>query len=217
MLISLPVVGEKWVPFAYFGPYSVSLAMAAAMNHYRNVDKTSGAASNEEAWANGIMSIGKYISDQSFFASLGNFVSIAQGDTSKKTMGALGFTSSQILPWAGISRWVNEWYDPTYKKSKGFAQTFSSGYYGLQDVFPSETIKNKDGTPATMPTSAHWLYALGEENSHGAAYDRLVEEARNKYTERQENQDEGDHLKIGRDNLFPALKGMGRKKKKRHY
>ena len=182
-------IGNTWVPYIYFGPLAIPMAMAAALHHYVNVEKTATPEEGASAWANGFDAIpgtAKFILDQSFFSSLGNLVDAIRGDINKKTLGSVGFTASQALPMAGLVRWINEWFDPTYKKNTTLMESFASGYPPLSKMFPAKQIEGTEGEPVEMPLSGHFLYPMATETEHGARYDEMMRQARENYRSSQE-------------------------------
>jgi hypothetical protein len=121
-------VGDKWIPFQYFGPFAWTFGLPAAAKHY--ADNKKDEENNMDVAVKTALSGMKQISDQTFMQGLGNLVGMLSGDPEYTWSKNLGFTASGAIPYSGLQRYINQIIDPTYRKTKDFWDSFKQNIVG---------------------------------------------------------------------------------------
>jgi len=113
-------IGNKWVSMMYAGPFAMALAIPAAIKYYNNESRTVLTDTQLEKIGKVAMSMGKFLSGQTFMSGLNQFVRLASGDVDYNLGRNLGYTAGQVIPMSALQRYVSTIIDPIYRKSKTF-------------------------------------------------------------------------------------------------
>lgn len=109
-------IGDKWVSYSRLGPLAYPMAMAAAIKYYTEQNPNSVTDTDLQKTSKILSGIAKFFSDQSYMEGLGDFVGIAQGDTTAVVQ-AISNLPSQLIPLSSLQRWVANLVDPIYRKT----------------------------------------------------------------------------------------------------
>lgn len=159
------LVGDKWVPMQYAGPFALALALPAAMKFYQEDNKTAPTDTQLEKATKIVSASAQFFSQQTFLSGLGNFVNWASGSQDVSLGSSLGFTAQQIVPMEALISYVNTIIDPVYRKAPGFVQSIQKNIPGLSQQLPAYTDPN--GEPSTrIPSNYVAPYDLGQQNKN---------------------------------------------------
>jgi len=116
-------IGDKWVPFFYFGPFAPMLAVVAATQHYYQQSKSSLTDDQLTKLKNIAADLVKYISEQTPLTGLNGLFKVLSGDIDYTSGGWAGFTAEQFIPWSSLVSYVTKVLDPVYRQAKGFKES----------------------------------------------------------------------------------------------
>ncbi len=141
-----PVTGEKVViPMMYLLPFSLSLALPAALHHAQTESKEALSDSQLAQIGKAILEISRYTTTQTSLTGMDGFLKIIEGNTDYRTGAQLGFVGEQVLPGAGLVRYINTLVDPIYRKSSSFMDTWQKDY-PLTNI-----LRGQPATSKTLP------------------------------------------------------------------
>lgn len=126
-------VGDKWVPMIYTGPFALALAMPAA---YKQVSQDDPEAIDRNVAENVMAStleLGRLFSQQTYLQGIGNIVNAISGEDEQSLMETVGSIGSQMIPAAGLQRYVSNVFDPTYRQADGVIERMMRDTPGLSD------------------------------------------------------------------------------------
>ena len=136
-------IGNRWVPFQYFGPLGLALAIPAAIKAVYQDRKTSLTDSEAMLIGRVIMNTGNFIMVNSPFSGILNLERTLSSEFNFDKQ--LGNMATQVIPGSGMLRYVNYFMDPIYRKSKTGWDSFNQSLPGMsQDIEP---ILGLDGQP----------------------------------------------------------------------
>jgi hypothetical protein len=130
------MIGDRWVPLWYFGPYALSMAIPAAIKYQQQDSKTALTDDQLTKIANMAGSLSKFVISQSSLESVGTFFRMLDGDTDLNVGSILGFTGGQLVPLQGLLRNVAQWVDPVYRKAGGFTDSIKRDIPELSKSLP---------------------------------------------------------------------------------
>lgn len=156
------LVGDKWVPMQYAGPFALALALPAAMKFYQEDNRTAPTDSQIDKAVKVVSASAQFFSQQTFLSGLGNFVNWASGNQDVTLGSSLGFTAQQIIPMEALISYVNSIIDPVYRKAPGFIPSIQKNIPGLSQQLPAYTDPN--GEPSKrIPSNYVAPYDLGQQ------------------------------------------------------
>lgn len=109
--------GDKWFSYSRLGPLSYPIAMAAAIKFHTDQNPSAVVDTDLQKITKILSGIAKYFSDQSYVEGIGDFVALAQGDTTAPVQIATAIPS-QLIPLSSLQRWIANIVDPIYRKSE---------------------------------------------------------------------------------------------------
>jgi len=183
-------IGDKWVPMIYFGPFSLALALPAALKHYHEDTGESVSQSEIETITEGILSIGGYISSQTALSGIGGVVKAFEGDVDYKNLQNFGMISEQVIPLVGLVKYINTIMDPVFRKAKGYKESIYKDLPVLSKQL--EGIQTPDGEDATRDVFNYFMpYDLGKadkeyEEALGERRDDIKESKQEKLDDQEE-------------------------------
>lgn len=130
-------IGDKWVPMYYLGPFSLAVALPAALKHYNEDAKTSLSDDDIAKIGRATSDIGRYITSQTPLSGVAGFYRLLEGDADTNMSSLLGYTAGQAIPLQGMIRYINSIIDPVYRKARGFKDTIIKDIPGLSQNLPS--------------------------------------------------------------------------------
>jgi hypothetical protein len=113
-------IGDAVVPMLYFGPFFLSLALPAAIAQRARDSKEAPTDSVLQKIGKTVFSLTKALASQTPLAQQETFFKAISGDIDYTTPAAFGFATSQMIPAAGINRYVNKILDPIYRRNTKF-------------------------------------------------------------------------------------------------
>ena len=161
------LIGDKWVPMQYAGPFAYALALPAAMKFYQEDNRTSLTDSGVDKGVKIASSMAQFFSQQTFLSGLGNFVNWASGSQDVSLGSSLGFTAQQIIPMEALISYINSIIDPIYRKANSFTGSIqknipiaSQALEPYRDVLTGEPSKR-------LPENYTLPYDVGKANPRG--------------------------------------------------
>lgn len=122
---------DTWIPFYYFGPLGLTMAIPAAFKNKFEDDPKADVNSLTEKALGGVAASVGYFTDQTFAQGIGKFLDLIGGDVDTSLTKYLGFTGSQTIPFNGAIGYVNNFFiDPTNRKANGFWENFTKNIPG---------------------------------------------------------------------------------------
>jgi len=113
-------MGDKWIPFWYFGPFALSFGIPAAVKNY-TVDQKQAMTEGQLDYMLKISEgLAQFVGSQSSTQSIGAFFQAASGDIDFTFPQTTAFTLEQLIPANGLIRYINTMIDPAYRKSESF-------------------------------------------------------------------------------------------------
>lgn len=157
------LVGDRWVPMWYAGPFAMALAIPAAVQYNQEESKTALTDDQVTKLTNIAGQLSKFVVSQSSLQSVGGFFRMLDGDQDITSGSSLAFTLGQAIPLQGLIRYVNQLVDPVYRKGTSFVDAFKKDIPGLsQSVKP---YTNPDGTVSQRdPFNRALPYDTGKRN-----------------------------------------------------
>lgn len=113
-------IGDTWVPVWYTGMYALGLGIPMAIKHYVVDEKRSILKDGYEQLGDALMSLAKFMGQQTSTQSIGALFSALDGDLDYKFTSQAGFTIQQVIPFNALVRYVNTIVDPVFRKPEGF-------------------------------------------------------------------------------------------------
>jgi hypothetical protein len=110
-------IGETWVPFWYFGPYALAMAVPAAIKYHHEESNKSLTDSELEKLAKISEGLARFEASQSSAQSIGNFFAMLNGDVEQSMTKNFVYMFGQMIPAQGLLRWVAQIIDPVYRQS----------------------------------------------------------------------------------------------------
>ncbi|HYE86356.1 MAG TPA: hypothetical protein VEA16_08370, partial [Vicinamibacterales bacterium] len=143
-------IGDYWVRYALFQPFSVPMAAVAnAWEHFQHSDQDEAAA--QEAFTAALAGAGASLLDQSFLAGLGTFID-AVNDPTRYAGQWLNLFAQGFVPYSGLLRNVTQAVDPVYRRPEGVTESVQSIIPGASSgVLPRRT---RFGEEARRPGDA---------------------------------------------------------------
>lgn len=126
-------IGDTWVPFWYFGPFALAFGLPAAAKFYYEQRAQSITGDNIDNTVDMLAGIAKLIGSQSSTQSIGVLFNALNGDESATLTNQLGFTVQQVIPAAGMVRYINTILDPVYRKPDGLVESIEANIPFLSD------------------------------------------------------------------------------------
>ena len=124
-------VGDYWVRYVLFQPFSVPMAaIANAWEKWQDSQQDDAAA--EEALLTAIMGAGASLLDQSFLSGLGTFID-AVNEPQRYAGRWLSLFAQGFVPLSGLARNVTQAADPVYRKPVGVKESVQSIIPGASD------------------------------------------------------------------------------------
>lgn len=153
------LIGNKWVPMMYLGPWALALAVPSGVKYYQEESPTALTDSQTKKIERMAMSMAEYFSQQTFMEGLGNFVNLFKGSPDVSLEKNLAFTAGQIIPLQGLLRYTSTVVDPVFRKSNGFVESLQSGIPFLSEELqaytdPSGVQSTRNWTDYLAPYSA---------------------------------------------------------------
>lgn len=136
-------IGDNWIPMQYFGPLAFSLAIPAAVKYYAKDQPNALTDSQVEKITEGILKSNTFMLKQTPLQGLSDFMDVIDGEKDLSKMA--GSTAGQVIPLSGLWRYVNDWVDPVFRKSKTGIDQIKSGIPTLSNELEPYT------EPATSP------------------------------------------------------------------
>ena len=157
------LIEGTWVPMWYFGPFSLALAIPAAVKNRYADSSTAPTDSEMKKLLSVANSVSRFISSQSALSNVGSFFRTLDGDEDYSVEGILANTSSQVIPLGGLQRYISQIVDPIFRKGSDFEATYRKIIPGMSKELEPYTLP--DGTPSTRSPLNYFLpYDLGFEN-----------------------------------------------------
>lgn len=140
-------VGDKWVRFQLFQPFSVALAAVAnAWDRYTQSDKSD--ASAESSFTQAVAASGASILNQSFLAGINGFLD-AISDPERAGARYMGLAAQGMVPGSGLLRNITQAVDPVVRKPEGIGESIKAITPGLSTEVPARLTRF--GEPVTRP------------------------------------------------------------------
>ena len=117
------LMGDRWVPVWYLGPFAMAFALPAATKYYHEDQKLALSKNSFEKMIDIANGSARFIGSQSSTQSIGAFFNLLAGDVDYTTPHQLGFMTEQILPLSGLVRTTNKVLDPVYRKPDGYFES----------------------------------------------------------------------------------------------
>lgn len=157
-------IGDKWVPMQAFGTLAYAMALPAAVKQYQEDSRTALTDSQIEKLTQAAMGGLQFFSQQTFVSGLGSFVNLARGDVDFTLSKNLAYTAGQLIPLAGLQRYVANIVDPVYRKPSGVVEQLKSGIPFLTKGI--EPYTDPYGDPSKrLPINNVVPYAVGQQNN----------------------------------------------------
>ena len=156
-------IGNEWVPMQYLGVYAWAVGLPAAYKYYN--DESPKALTDDQITklTKTIASLGYQWSQQTFVSGLASFVSMAQGDMDYNFIRNLAYTVGQLIPYAGMQRYIATAVDPIFRKATTFTDQLKSGIPGLTKQLEPYTLPS--GEPEVRnPSNYIAPYGMGIAN-----------------------------------------------------
>jgi hypothetical protein len=138
-------VGTRWVPMMYLGPGMLAFALPAALKHSMQNSPGNHDGAFEKV-GRVLGAVPKMIIDQLPLEGLASIMGALTGKsdyTWKRTMA--GYVQ-QVVPAAGLLRWIKQLVDPVYRRPVTIGETVAAGIPGLSDHV--KAVSNSKGLPA---------------------------------------------------------------------
>jgi hypothetical protein len=158
-------IGDMWVPMQTFGVFALALALPAAVKYFNEESRTATTDDQITKLTKMMLSPLGFWSQQTFVSGLGSFVNMAQGNTDFSMTRNLTQTASQLIPWAGLQRYVSTIVDTVFRKpdTNSFSQQLSSGIPFLTKNLPA--YEDSQGNISKRNWSNYVApYAMGKAN-----------------------------------------------------
>lgn len=126
-------IGDRWVPMQYFGPFALALALPAAYEYFDKVEKNALSTTQAQKAYNTVLQSFQFLTDQTFFTGLNNYIQFLSGDPDYNFESSLGFSATQVVPYAGFLKYLSTIIDPTMRKNKKFMDSFYQTIPGLSE------------------------------------------------------------------------------------
>lgn len=143
-------IGDYWVRYVLFQPYSVGMAaIANAWDKFKDSDQDQAAA--EDAFITAIAGAGASLLDQSFLSGLGTFID-AVNDPKRYAGQWLNLFAQGFVPLSGMMRNVTQAVDPAYRRPEGTVESVQSIIPGVSDKLLPR--RGRFGEAVTRPGGA---------------------------------------------------------------
>ncbi len=158
------LIGDRWVPVHYFGPFGFALMLPAMVKWYSEEAPTALTSGDVEKLSQVVASAFYFWSQQTPLSGLGAFVDLARGNPNLSVSKNLAFSSSQFIPYIGLLSYAAKVLDPIYRKPQGFGEQILS-----QLPFLSQTVEKyyetSTGEPAVRSSLTNFLapYTIGKQ------------------------------------------------------
>jgi len=180
-------VGDKWIPFWYFGPFALAFGIPAAIKNYTVDQKQAMTEDSIDKLLKVSEGLAQFIGSQSSTQSIGAFFQAVSGDMDATFPATTAFTLEQLIPANGLVRFINTMVDPFYRKSSGFMEQIEKDL-----PYFSQQLEARVGPllePAKREMHNYFLpYDIGIEKP---VYEGMLpikrHEARQKYLDNQMN------------------------------
>lgn len=173
---------KTWISYSKLGPLAYPIAMAAAWKYYFEQDPKARTTGTIEKASKVFFGMSKFFTDQSYVQGIGNFVNVAQGDTSRLASG-LANLPGQLVPLSSLLRWVNRFIDPIVRKPESglkpeaILQSLETGIPFLSKTLPAQPDISGQPQKRPLPTLNAILPFAVSPLSPG--YDKLYRAAQN--------------------------------------
>jgi hypothetical protein len=178
-------INGHWIPMWYFGPYAISLIMPEALHYYMKEQKKALADSEIGVISKAVISSIRLITEQTPLSGIKDFMDAISGRISitENFGNTLAYPLGQMIPFEGLIRYVNNIYDPVYRKSTTFSQEMKKNLPFATENLPY--YEKLPGLKAKRPPSALYLpYQTGKmDKIADIQYKILVKEAQQRYLE----------------------------------
>jgi len=123
------LIGNRWVPMWYFGPFAGALAIPAAMRDTWVDDPSASGKNAAEKMASTVGAMTQFFSSQTPLSSAGQFLDIATGRTDATGADGAMFMAGQFIPASGFLRWANQLFiDPVYRRGGNLKDALFKDY-----------------------------------------------------------------------------------------
>ena len=147
MLANAVKIGDYWVRYVLFQPFSVPMAaVATAWATFKESDQDDAAA--QEAVAAAVAGAGASILDQSFLAGLGSLMD-AVNDPVRYGGQWLSLWAQGFVPLSGLMRNVTQAVDPVIRRPRGVSESVKAIVPGASSSVPAR--RTRTGEPARRP------------------------------------------------------------------
>jgi hypothetical protein len=163
------LVGDKWVPMSYLGPFFLAFALPAAARdafaeNTKLIDK-----SFVEKLGKAAFGIPKIIINQTPTSGVNGLLEMLQGKADRTLSSNIGFQVGQFIPGAGVLRWMAKIVDPVYRRPVTVYETIAAGIPGLSDDLKSYknmgiSVSERDWTDLYLP------YTVGNASTRTEKY-----------------------------------------------
>ncbi len=186
------LIQGKWVPMATFGPFAWAVALPAAWQYF---DKEARTALTDEDYGKAAKTVGSLVnfwSQSTPMQGLGGFVRMIEGDVDYNLIRTAASTTSQLVPFTALQRYIATAIDPIYRRPRTFGEQLKTGI-----PFLSKQIERTYTEPTGEPSERNiWQYftpyGLGEGKSW---YEPLLKEyqreRQEKYLQKKEKEEGG--------------------------
>lgn len=168
--INIPGVGEKWVPFQYFGVYGLALAIPAAIQYYNKESNTALTDSQMEKVGKILLASINYYASSTPMQGFEDYMKLITGQEDTTMGTSLSFTAGQTIYGTGLLAYVTQLIDPVFRDARGknFQEDFVNG---LKRNLPFlsmdlESYNTVSGQPSTRNITDYIMpYSMGDANS----------------------------------------------------
>lgn len=148
------LIGDKWVPAWYFGPFALSLLTPAAIKQYNEQSPTALTDTQLQKIGKAASSLSKFVVSQTPLQGIGSFFSLLEGDADFTIDSIVGSLGVQAIPLSSLQRYINTIIDDVYRKGTDVSSQIKKAVVGQTFDLPQYT------TPTGEPSKRLGVNAL---------------------------------------------------------
>jgi hypothetical protein len=109
-------IGGKWIPFAYFGPWGLAMAMPTALRHAMKDQPDAEVDGLIEKGGKSMLTLMQYLLESSPIEAVSNMANVGM-EGGKGLAKQAAFQAQQFIPASSFLRWMNTLTDKAFRKT----------------------------------------------------------------------------------------------------
>ncbi len=160
-------IGDKWVPYSYFGAAALPMGIAASIvDQYRDNPKKFD-RNFFERLGMGLADSYKILIGQATLTSLRDGIEAVSGGWMDSGMKVLASPVKQLIPFSQLQAWINHTFiDPKYRKASGLMEEFMKTFPFASKNLPAyqQKVGGVEGDASESVFSRSMPYSIGKSN-----------------------------------------------------